>query len=94
MPTYDYHCKACSSTFEAVKKIADRDNTTDLVCPECAGHGSIERQVGAPMFAYTVITKGDYGSNLGGFKDVLAKVHSRTVGSNLDKLSSYEVGKY
>lgn len=94
MPMYDYTCQRCEHTFDMNMKIAERDETRDVVCPNCGTTGEIARQVGAPMFAYSIVTKGGYGSNLGGFKDVLAKIHSRTVGSNLDKTSSYEVGKY
>lgn len=91
MPLYDYTCQRCDHTFELNRKISERDETNDLVCPECSVTGEIARGVAAPMFAYGIVTKGGYGSNLGGFKDVLEKIHRRTVGSNLDKTSSYDI---
>lgn len=75
MPAYDYKCNQCDHVFEQTKKIADRDDVGTDVCPECATTGQITRQVGSPLVAYSVITKG-YGRIDGGFKEVLQKIHS------------------
>lgn len=75
MPVYDYNCNNCGKTFEQTKKIADRDDTDVDVCPECSTTGQITRQVGSPLVAYSIITKG-YGRIDGGFKEVLQKIHS------------------
>lgn len=82
MPTYDYHCSNCGNSFEQNKKIAERDSAT---CPECGTTDKIERQVGSPLVAYSVITKG-YGRIDGGFKEVLQKIHS-TAGAKKDASS-------
>lgn len=89
MPTYDYKCKACGAEFELVRKISERDDNAAISCLNCARTGEIERLVSAPMFSYSTVTKGGYGSNLGGFKDVLEKIHRRAPGSQIDKTSSY-----
>ena len=88
MPLYDYSCKKCGHTFEANRKISERDDTASLICPECATTGEIERGVSAPLVAYSIATNG-YGKNIGGFKEVLQKIHARAPGSQLDKSSSY-----
>lgn len=89
MPMYDFACNHCGHTFESNVKISERDNTKDMVCPECATVGEIVRGVSAPMFAYGIVTKGGYGSSIGAFSDVLQKIHRRAPGSQLDKTSSY-----
>lgn len=75
MPVYDYNCSNCGTTFELNKKISERDEISSEVCPECSTVGQINRQVGAPLVAYSIITKG-YGRIDGGFKEVLQKIHS------------------
>jgi putative FmdB family regulatory protein len=72
MPTYDYKCSQCDNTFEQNKKIAERDSA---ICPECGSIDKVERLVGSPLVAYSVVTKG-YGRIDGGFKEVLQKIHS------------------
>lgn len=88
MPLYDYHCKTCGATFEMNRKISERDETGSVACPECATTGQIERGVSAPLVAYSIATSG-YGRNIGGFKDVLTKIHERAPGSQLNKTSSF-----
>lgn len=75
MPTYDYRCSSCGATFDQHKKISDRDNTASDVCPECTTTGQIDRLVGSPLVAYSIVTKG-YGRIDGGFKEVLEKIQS------------------
>ena len=76
MALYDYQCLLCEDTFELNKKIAERDETSLDICPNCAGVGSLERKVGAPLIGYSVTTSG-YGRGAGdGWKEVLKKVHS------------------
>lgn len=77
MPTYDHKCSACGASVELIKRIAERDNSADDVCPICNKVGTLNRVVAAPLIAYTISVNGGYGSRIpGGFKDVLAKVHS------------------
>jgi putative FmdB family regulatory protein len=35
MPTYEYSCPACGSTFEALRKVSERDQP--IACPSCGG---------------------------------------------------------
>ena len=72
------------------RKISERDETRDVVCPECATTGELSRQVSAPMFAYGITTAGGYGSSIGGFQEVLSKIHKKAPGSCLDQTSSYD----
>lgn len=85
MPTYDYQCSGCDHVFEQTKKIASRDDTGNDVCPNCATVGNITRQVGSPLVAYSIVTKG-YGRIDGGFKEVLQKIQS-TAGAKKDTSS-------
>lgn len=90
MPMYDFACKKCGHTFETNRKISERDTTSDMNCGECGTTGEIERLVSAPMFAYGITTSGGYGASIGGFQEVLSKIHRRAPGSQLDKTSSYD----
>ena len=47
MPTYEYRCRDCGHTFEAVQPMAD-DSLT--VCPECGG--TLRKVFGAPMISF------------------------------------------
>lgn len=48
-----------------------------------------ERTVSSALVAYSVITKGGYGKADGGWKEVMQKVHAKTPGSQMDKISSF-----
>lgn len=90
MPLYNYVCSDCSETVELNKKIVDRDNIEDDICPSCGAVKSLSRALSAPLVAYSVSVNGGYGSKVpDGFKDVLNKIHARSPGSKLDKTSSY-----
>ena len=90
MPTYDYECKSCSHVFEQVKKISDRDNTSDTVCPECSQISHVQRLLSAPLIAYSVVAGGSYGTSVpDGFKDVLRKIDSRSPGSRMKETSAF-----
>ena len=47
MPTYEYRCRDCGHTFDAVQPMAD-DSLT--VCPECGG--ALRKVFGAPMISF------------------------------------------
>ena len=87
MPIYDYVCGSCNHSYEENRKIADRDNLTDVECLECHKIGQISRQVGSPLVAYSVATNGYKHPE--GFREVLQRIHSRAPGSQMDKTSSY-----
>lgn len=94
MPVYDYKCYGCDHVFEETKKIADRDDTNGMSCPNCStaddpSSGKIERLVGSPLVAYSIATAG-YGRGAGdGWKEVLQKIHARAPDSQMDKTSSF-----
>lgn len=46
MPLYDYWCRECNSTFEASRKIADRESCE---CPKCGA--TADKLVSAPTVA-------------------------------------------
>lgn len=75
MPTYDHVCKECGETIALMKRISERDNSSEDICPKCNTKGSLNRVVAAPLIAYSVTTKGGYGKVPDGFKEVLNKVH-------------------
>ena len=77
MPIYNFAC-SCGHTFDQSKKIADRDNVSDDVCPSCSEVGKLTRQVGAPLVAYSVITPGGYGKIPDGFKEVLKNINRKS----------------
>jgi len=45
MPIYEYRCKACGHTLEAIQKLADKPLTK---CPECSG--KLEKLVSRAAF--------------------------------------------
>jgi putative FmdB family regulatory protein len=46
MPIYEYECKKCGHTLEALQKLSDKPLRE---CPECGRH-QLQRLVSAPMF--------------------------------------------
>lgn len=88
MPLYDYCCNSCDSKFELLKRMSDRDEIENDICPECGVVGNISRQVSAPMIAYSVSVNG-IGKPPEGFLEVLRKIHKNAPGSCLDKTSSF-----
>ena len=77
MPTYDHVCKECNTTVALLKRISERDDSSEDICPKCNSKGTLNRVVAAPLIAYSVSIKGGYGNKIpDGFKDVLAKAHS------------------
>lgn len=85
MPMYDFHCHACHAKFE--KMISFSASSEAQQCKEC---GAVEahRLPSAPLF-------GDPDRlfaqrKIGGFKDVLRKVHEGSPGSRLRETSSID----
>lgn len=63
MPTYDYRCKDCNSTFEHFQKMTDKPLE---VCDACGGE--LKRLIGAglgPIFKGTGFYQTDYKSGNG-----------------------------
>ncbi len=71
MPIYEYACKICDHTLDALQKIAD-DPLVE--CPACGAPG-LKRQLSAPRFRlkgqgwYETDFKSDKQRNLAGDKD-------------------------
>lgn len=78
MPTYDFRNKETGEVFEKVMKIADKEQYL-------IDNPHLEQTITtAPAFAGDhIILKKDTG-----FKEVLQRVHEKTPGSQLNKLSS------
>lgn len=90
MALYDYLCSSCGSVSEHNKKIADRDDCAPIACPVCGAVGLSNRTVNAPLIGYSVSVGGGYGAKVpDGFRDVLKKIHKKSPGSNMDKISSF-----
>jgi len=91
MPIYTYKCLACDAPQDLNKKIAERDNCAEEICKFCATKNTLERQVDAPLVAYSIAVNGGYGSakHASGFNEVLKKIHQRAPGSRLDKTSTF-----
>ena len=81
MPMYNYKCTTCETVFDAFKKMSERNECSDLVCPECNAKGSSEYVMSAPMIV------SDVGSLLSktdnGWKEVLSKVKEKHVINNI-----------
>lgn len=66
MPIFDYQCKKCGHTFDALQKLGEAALTK---CPEC-GKNSLEKLVSTPAFQvkgkHKEATKKRTGHNLDG----------------------------
>lgn len=83
-------CGSCSHTFELNKKISDRDDNHDVICPSCNTSGSVTRLVSSALVGYsTVVGNSGYGRISDGFNDVLHRIHERAPGSRMDKTSTF-----
>lgn len=89
MPLYDYSC-SCGHHLEINKKIADRDDVSDITCPECTETGHIKRELSSPLVGYSITVNGGYGSKVpDGFREVLKRVDERAPGSRMKETSSF-----
>lgn len=58
MAYYDYQCRECGKSFEAVQSFAEHDRGQDhergkrLACPKC-GSKKVEQRIASPPFAIT-----------------------------------------
>lgn len=88
MPTYDFKCAACQHIFEKRSSISDRHLATLAPCPKCS-QGPVERVMIAPSEVVPDGTRIGHGKKIDdGFREVLAKIHERTPGSNLGDMLS------
>lgn len=78
MPTYDFRNKETGDVFEKFMKIADKEQYL-------LDNSNIEQTIlSAPAFTGDhVVLKKDTG-----FKEVLQKIHERTPGSQLNRIST------
>ena len=90
MPIYEYGCKKCDHTMDALQKIAD----TPLVdCPEC-GEPQLKRLLSAPRFRlkgsgwYETDFKKDNQRNLHGDKQDKSSAKSTDKAEPSDKKAS------
>lgn len=81
MPTYDFKCEECGHVFTVLCKISERESQE---CPECKSKKYQSHHTSAPTMGDAVrmgVRKAG-----GDFKEVISKIHSKTPGSNLNKL--------
>lgn len=88
MPIYNFKCQVCLTDQDLMKKIADRDSTSQDSCTTCGVTGALNRQVAAPLIGYSTHVNGA-GKPPEGFREVLRRIHTRTPGSQLHKTSSF-----
>jgi putative FmdB family regulatory protein len=62
MPTYEYRCTDCSSSYEVFHKV--REVTEDVVCPSCGSvsHTRLMSLTGMSMSSYSSASSSSYGS--------------------------------
>lgn len=91
MPIYEYECKSCQHTLDALQKIAD-DRLVD--CPEC-GKPTLKRLLSAPRFRlkgqgwYETDFKNDNQRNLASDKEP----EKATAKASEDKSTTVDSGK-
>ncbi len=84
MPTYDYKCKDCGTTFELFQKMTDEHIKN---CIEC--DGEVKRLIGSgmkPIFKGSGFYETDYKT-----KENSSKKDSKTVTTNSEKKESKKV---
>jgi putative FmdB family regulatory protein len=72
MPTYNYLCSKCDSTFEKFKAISARREPEEHPCPACGAHNTVKIMIGTPML--NAETGGSLKKAGDGWKEVLSKV--------------------
>lgn len=84
MPIYDYKCGECGKTFTKILRMSERKTPEQEPCPHCGSSGKVEQVLlSAPGIADPCrigVTKADSG-----FKEVLAGIHQKTPGSQLNQ---------
>ncbi|MDP7368033.1 MAG: zinc ribbon domain-containing protein [Candidatus Pacebacteria bacterium] len=81
MPYYDYHCMACSHTFEMNMRISERKKPTEEPCPECS-KSEIIQQLATPYHGDPWHFAGKKPDE--GFKDRLKEIKKSHRGSTID----------
>lgn len=82
MPIYNYQCSECESIFEAFRKISERNDVSELVCPSCAKEGVSGYIMSSPMIVSDV--GGLHGRRTdGGWKETLSKIKEANIINNI-----------
>lgn len=84
MPLYDFECTKCKTTFEVACKICEKDEPHP--CPDCKSKKTQSVILTAPMIGDAF--RMGINPKQKEFKEVLQKIHKRTPGSQLDKMTS------
>ena len=74
MPTYNYRCRSCETTFTNQKPISARKEPEGQPCPACGLTGAVSQMITAPMLNAEV--GGSLKKTDDGWKDVLKKIKS------------------
>ena len=73
MPIYNYQCSDCKHTFEAFRKISERNSISELVCPACTKQGISEYVMSSPMIVSGIGSLGGHKTDAG-WKETLSKI--------------------
>ncbi len=90
MPSYDYQCNKCAHIFGKISRIVDKNMPIMEACPSCGEYAI--KQVMLSMPACIQAHKTMHGKKPdGGFREVLAKVHEQTPGSDLKSMLPFSI---
>ena len=80
MPTYQYECKGCGSSWEETHKIAERENPCKIPCRVCFDEIRL-----IPQIPSMISMRGSLRQNTSdGWKDRLKEIKRNNPGSQLD----------
>jgi len=82
MPTYDYQCSECDHVFEAFRKISERNDISELVCPACTRGGSSNYIMSSPMIVSGVGSLSGRKTDAG-WKETLSKIKEANLINNI-----------
>ena len=82
MPIYNYQCSECSHVFEAFRKMSERNNVSELICPACAKMGVSEYVMSSPMIVSGVGSLSGHKTD-GGWKETLSKIKAANPINNI-----------
>ena len=88
MPTYDYFCTECKSTWERITSISNRKGPEAEPCPNCDVTGSVEQTIAFTSLGFTDSIRIGMHKSDGQLKEKLQQIHAMTPGSRLDTTST------
>ena len=80
MPTYQYECKGCGSSWEEFHKIAERENPCKIPCRVCFDEIKLIPQIPSVMYSLRDTARRHTSE---GFKDRMREIQKNHPGGNL-----------